>query len=196
MLAAVILAAGESRRMGFPKALLDCGGRTFLEQLLSVTCHPRVGWQRVVLGAHAAEIQQRLKLPADLIVLNPAWGRGQLSSIRAALKALEPLPTEGILVAPVDHPLVRAATVARLIEAFDAHPDAIIVPRYGGRRGHPVAFSRVFYTALYEAPDDTGARAVLWNHPQSVIEEDIDDPGVVADIDDPEAYARWLKRMP
>jgi len=196
MLAAIILAAGESRRMGHPKALLDCGGRSFLERLLAVTNHPRIGLQRVVLGAHAALIQQRLGLPLDLILINPEWSRGQLSSLRVALTALQSLPTEGALVAPVDHPLVQPATVARLVEAFDAHPDAIVVPRYGRRRGHPVIFSRRFYTALCEAPEDRGARAVVWSHPDSVIETDVDDAGVLADIDDPETYTRWVKVFP
>src|ERR1700726_3801933 len=88
MLAAVILSGGSSSRMGSPKALLAYQGRPFLEHLLEVTVHPKIGVRRVVLGAHAEPIAKNISLAADEIVINENWESGQLSSIQAAIRSL------------------------------------------------------------------------------------------------------------
>src|SRR5271155_1378639 len=116
MLAVVILAAGESRRMGQPKALLQHRGRNFVDHLIHVTRHPRVGLTRVVLGARAEEIRAKLNVDAAQIVVNADWPRGQLSSLQAAIRSFPAGTTEGLILCPVDSPLVSAALVAQLIE--------------------------------------------------------------------------------
>ena len=118
MLAAVILAAGESSRMGSPKALLTFQGRPFLEHLIQVTQHPRVGPRRIVLGANAEGISSQLKLDPAMVVVNPDWKLGQLSSIHAALRSLPAGATDGVMLYLVDHPLVTAHLVGELIENF------------------------------------------------------------------------------
>src|SRR5271163_1243612 len=115
MLAVAILAAGESRRMGAPKALLPYRGKTFVEHLIEITRHPRIGITRVVLGAGAADIQQKLSVDPSFIVLNEDWAQGQLSSIQAAIRSLAAETTEGLILCPVDHPLISAELVAQLI---------------------------------------------------------------------------------
>jgi len=97
-LAAIILAAGESRRMGRPKALLACQGTTFLGHLLRVTAHPAISMRRVVLGAAAEEIQRAAGLAPEAVVINPDWQRGQLSSLQAGLRSLPEGGTDGVLV--------------------------------------------------------------------------------------------------
>jgi molybdenum cofactor cytidylyltransferase len=92
MIAAVILSGGSSSRMGSPKALLAYHGRPFLEHLLEVTVHPRIGVRRVVLGAHAEPIAKSIALTADEIVINEDWEKGQLSSIQAAIRSLSTTP--------------------------------------------------------------------------------------------------------
>src|ERR1700689_5842820 len=140
MLAAAIVAAGESKRMGQPKALVPFQGSTFVAHLLAATRHPRVGLTRVVLGAGAEGIRANLNLDASCIVVNADWPRGQLSSIHAAIRSLPAGATEGILICPVDHPLISAHLVGRLIAAFDRGGKLIVLPRYNGRRGAPGVF--------------------------------------------------------
>src|SRR5579872_3280459 len=118
MLAAVILSAGASRRMGSPKALIPYRGKTFLEHLVEVTRHPRVGVTRIVLGAGADAIRNKLGLDSQWIVVNDDWEKGQLSSIQAAVRSLPAGQTEGMILCPVDHPLVSAKLVGTLIEQF------------------------------------------------------------------------------
>jgi molybdenum cofactor cytidylyltransferase len=186
LLAAVILSAGASSRMGRPKALLPYREGTFLEHLLEVTRHPRIGLQRVVLGAGAEVIRSLAKLDPSLVVLNPDWEKGQLSSIWAGIRSLAGTETDGMVLCPVDHPLVSARLVADLVEKFYAENRAIIVPTYDSRRGHPAIFSSALYEELLAAPADQGARAVVWAHTADILEVPTDEEGVVLNINDPQ----------
>jgi len=186
LLAAVILSAGASSRMGRPKALLPYREGTFLERLIQVTRHPRVGVTRVVLGAGAEVIRTLAKIDPSIVVLNEDWQQGQLSSLQAALRSLEGLSTDGILLCPVDHPLVSAPLVSDLIGHFYADGKSIVLPTYEGRRGHPVVFSNALYGELLAAPVDKGARAVVWAHAADVLEVPTDEEGVVLNLNDPD----------
>lgn len=192
MLAAVILAAGESRRMGTPKALLRHQGRTFLERLLDAARHPRVGALRVVLGAQAETICQTLALDPATVVVNAAWKKGQLSSIHAALETLPASEFDGAAVFLVDHPFISPELVGKLIEKFYSSGKAIVLPKCQGRRGHPVIFSSRLFAELLAAPPDVGARAVVWAHAADVLEVPTDEEGVILNLNDPEALRRAL----
>ena len=159
---------------------------TFLEHLMQATRHPRVGITRVVLGAGADDIRTIAKLDPWVAVLNPDWEQGQLSSICAGLRSLAGIETEGIVLCPVDHPLVSATLVTSLIDQFCSEGKAIVLPTYKGRRGHPVIFSRPLYGELLAAPPDMGARAVVWAHSADVLEVPTDEEGVVLNINDPD----------
>jgi molybdenum cofactor cytidylyltransferase len=202
--------------MGTPKALVTLRGKSFLAHLLEAAQHPKIGLLRVVLGSGDEEIRRALNLPDEIVVLNPDWQRGQLSSIQAALRALaaDPIGAEalaegalkevaldadpigsraldGILLCPVDHPLVSRALVAALIATFysDAKPP-IVVPTFRARRGHPVIFARSLFPELLVAPPDEGARAVVWAHAAEVAEVPTDEEGVVLNLNDPAALLR------
>jgi molybdenum cofactor cytidylyltransferase len=193
MLAAVILSGGASRRMGAPKALLPYQGGTFLEHLLKVTDHPRIGWRRVVLGADAAAIAERVKLPADEVVINKNWEDGQLSSIQAGVRSL-PAGTDGLLLCLIDHPLISRELVGALVERFYESGKPIVLPVYKGRRGHPVIFASRLYEELLNAPLETGARAVVWAHREDVSEMETDEEGCVLNLNDPDALAKARER--
>jgi molybdenum cofactor cytidylyltransferase len=190
MLAAAILAAGESRRMGQPKALLPYRGATFLEHLLEITRHPRIGVQRVVLGAGEKAIRARLRLPDEQVIVNKDWERGQLSSIQATIRSLPPAMTEALIICPVDHPLVSSHLIDSLIRAFDKSGKAIALPVYQGRRGHPVIFGAKLYDELLAASDSVGARQVVRAHPQDIVEVPTEEEGVVLNLNDPETMRR------
>lgn len=195
MLAAVILSGGASRRMGSPKALVIYQGTPFLEHLLSVTRHAAIGVRRVVLGPDADDISAKIELSPDEIVINQEWEKGQLSSIQAAVRSLPP-GTTGMLLCPVDHPLVSNALVSHLVETFLESKAPVVVPTYEGRRGHPVIFSASVYDELLNAPEDTGARAVVWAHKNDVQEVATMEEGCVLNLNDPAALLKLKGQRP
>jgi molybdenum cofactor cytidylyltransferase len=196
MLAAVILSGGASQRMGSPKALLPYQGRPFLEHLLQVTTHAKIGVRRVVLGAHAERIADAVRLAADEVVINERWEQGQLSSIQAGIRGL-PAATDGIILCLIDHPLISANLVHDLIERFyfaQAARPLIVLPVYQGKRGHPVIFSAAVYGELLAAPMEQGARSVVWAHAGEVAEVITLEQGCVLNLNDPEMLQRVLGR--
>jgi len=189
MLAAVILSGGASRRMGSPKALVSYQGASFLEHLLSVTRHPAIGVRRVVLGPDADAISRQVTLAPEEMVINRDWELGQLSSIHAALRSL-PEGTQGMLLCPVDHPLVSAALVDALVRTFLETRAPVVLPMFEGRRGHPVIFAAAVYEELLRAPMDTGARAVVWAHNSDLQEVSTTEEGCVVNLNDPDALLK------
>ena len=185
-LAAIILCAGESRRMGRPKALLACHGTTFLGHLLRVTAHPAIGVRRVVLGAAADEIQRAAALAPEVVVVNQDWQRGQLSSLQVGMRSLPKDGTDGLLMCPVDHPLISPQLVDKLIKTFRAQGKLIVMPTWQGHRGHPVIFAASLYQELLNAPAEVGARAVVWAHQADIFELPTTEQGVIQNLDDPE----------
>ena len=185
--AGLILAAGESRRMGRPKALLRYREETFLDTLTGLfadVCSPVI----VVLGAAADDIQAGARRPA-IFVHNQHYMRGQTSSMQCGLRAVPP-QAAGVLFSLVDHPAVTAATVGRLLDG--ASSARVRVPRYQGRKGHPIWFSRDLIAEFLSLPEDGAARDVVRAHAAETEFVDVDDAGVVADIDNPEEYSRLM----
>lgn len=196
MIAAIVLAAGSSSRFGRPKPLLPAGDRTFLDTILGTLREAGVETVRVVLGARAGEILAATRLADAEVVINPEPERGMIASLRCGIRAL-PRGTGGFALWPVDHPLVRPGTVVALAARFEARGGTrIVVPIHDGSRGHPVLFPRATIPELLDAPDAEGARAVVRREPGRVDEVVCDDPGVVADIDTPEAYEQAFGRSP
>ncbi len=190
MIAGIILAAGESSRMGTDKALLTYRRRTFLEAILS-TCR-EAGLDRlvVVLGHHTREIQHAVNLEGAQVVVNQNYRRGQTSSLQAGLKALETAEPEAIVLCLVDHPAVSAETIRKLVAAFQPPRSPLAIPTFQGQHGHPVLIGRPLFGELKKLSPDEGANAVIrkYRHLTKYIE--VDDPGILLDIDDPETYRR------
>jgi molybdenum cofactor cytidylyltransferase len=185
----ILLAAGESRRMGYPKPLLRIGERTFLAHLceLMLSAAPRL---IVVLGAHAERVRSAIAPDQRITVVeNADYARGQLSSLKAGLKHVSP-DAHGVLVHLADHPVVRPSTFWALLAEHHRAGKPIVITRYQGRRGHPVIFERSVFSELERAPESEGARAVVNADPSRVAYLDVDDPGVVLDLDTPDDLAR------
>jgi molybdenum cofactor cytidylyltransferase len=194
MIVAVVLAAGESSRMGRPKALLPIDGQTFIERIVAALKETRVGKVMVILGHNAEEMRRRIEhLPVEILV-NPDYKLGQLSSLQVAIRHFEKeADCDGMLVHLVDHPYIDAKLVNIMIERFHAGGKLIVVPRHGNQRGHPVIFSRRLFAELLAAPVDQGAKAVVNAHRDDTLEIDTQDSGVTVDIDTPELYRQHVK---
>ena len=197
MIVAVVLAAGESTRMGQPKALLPIHGVRFIEKIVSSLKSTQIEKIVIVLGHNAEEMRQKIADLPVTIVVNHDYKKGQLSSLVAAIREIDrwqsSAEVDGILVHLVDHPYISAPLVDSMIERFYQSKKLIAVPRYQGRRGHPVIFSRSLFTELLNAPVDQGAKTVVHAHQNDTLEVDTEDEGVTIDIDTPEEYRQFVK---
>ena len=194
MIVAVVLSAGESSRMGRPKALLPVDGETFIEKIVGALARTRVGKIIVVLGHDAETLKRRLEHLAVAFLVNADYKSGQLSSLQTAVRRLQSdRECDGMLVHLVDHPYISSKLVDMMIERFYASNKLIVVPRCQGKRGHPVIFSRALFAELLNAPLDQGAKAVVNAHRDETLEIETDDPGIAVDIDTPELYRQHVK---
>ena len=193
-IAAVVLSAGESSRMGRPKALLPIEGETFIGRIVGSLKRTQVGKILVVLGHNAGPLAAAIRaLPVEILI-NPNYQLGQLSSLQVAVLTLLPDPDcDGMLVHLVDHPYIDASLVDRMIRQFYESKKNIVVPRCRGKRGHPVLFSRRLFSELLDAPMDQGAKAVVNAHGDATLEIETDDEGIAVDIDTPELYRQHVK---
>jgi molybdenum cofactor cytidylyltransferase len=149
----------------------------------------------VVLGHHAAEIEQQVHLPAAAQFLrNPDYHLGQLSSLRVALRHLQAHPVAGALVCLVDHPAVTKTVVRELLGRFRQSDHAILIPVWRGRRGHPVLFARRLFEELLRAPLEQGARFVVHQHASEVELVQVEEEGITWDVDRPEDYTALERR--
>lgn len=194
MLAGIILAAGASSRMGRPKALLPCvDGRSFLASLAATLTAAGVDPIVVVVAApHAAAVAPAAEALGLEVVVNPVPERGQLSSLVLGLDALDDRGVEGVMVTPVDQPLVSPDTVRRLAGAWRASSPLVVRPEHDGRHGHPVVFDARLFPELRGADPGAGARATIARHEADVLDVPVSDPGAFEDIDTPGDYRRLV----
>ena len=185
----IILAAGESRRMGYPKPLLKIGGRTFIEQIAEtmLAVVPRLV---IVLGAYHERVRAAIPHDARIVIVeNPNYSRGQLSSLKVGLGALQP-NAAGALVHLGDHPMVKVETFRAIVDSYNQSSKPIVIARNDGHRGHPVIFDRAVFAELESAPEGEGARHVVNADPSRVAYVDLNDPGINLDLDTPSDLAR------
>lgn len=191
MIAALILAAGASSRMGESKQLLDWGGRPLLGYILEQARSWPVDQVVVVLGSEAETILERVDLGQAVVVLNPEWEEGQASSLRAGLAALEREGSmEAAFIVLGDQPEVDPAVLPALVEAYRSSGRWAVVPKYRYTRGNPVLVARALWPRLMSLKGDEGARRLFEAHPEWVEEvrfdqlppRDVDTPLDVADL--------------
>jgi molybdenum cofactor cytidylyltransferase len=186
--------------MGQPKALLRCGDRTdtFVSSILQTLRDGGAAGAFVVGRADDAELRTEIEPfgPFATFVVNPAPERGQLSSLTAGLNAADRPGTTGVIVTPVDAPTIRAATITMLIATFHATRAPIVRAVHGSAHGHPVIFARSVFDALRRADPARGAKAVLLANADRIVNVEVDDPAVLADVDAPEDYERIFGRRP
>jgi molybdenum cofactor cytidylyltransferase len=198
VLATIVLAAGESSRMGSPKALLtDPGGDPFIARVARTFREAGIGHLIIVTGRHHDAVARAVPQLEEgvRIVRNDAPERGQLSSLWAGLDAVQPLDPDAVLVTLVDVPFVTAATVRAVVDAWRRTGAPIVRPAIGDRHGHPVLFDRAVLPELRRAPLEEGAKAVVHAHAGELVNVAVEDEGAVTDIDTPGDYESAVKRL-
>ncbi|WP_322487452.1 nucleotidyltransferase family protein [Chloroflexus sp.] len=187
-IAGLLLAAGQSTRMGQPKQLLDWQGRPLVAHIAAEALASQLAGLTVVVGAAEAQVRAALRdLPVQ-IVSNPAYAEGLGTSLGAGLRAL-PADTAAAMVLLVDQPLVTARLINELIDAYRAVPAALaLVPVYRVQRGNPVIVAAALFAELQTLRGDTGARAVFSRYAEQIVWHETNDPAVVTDADTPEAW--------
>ena len=189
IVAGIILAAGEARRFGSPKPLLDWHGEPFIHHIARTALASGLSPVIAVSGAYPTEVQAALKDLTVPVVHNSQWQVGQSTSVQAGLRAL-PSKAGAVIFLLADQPQVSVGLLQALVKKYIETSAAIVVPWVGMRRGNPVLFSRVTFPDFMTLKGDIGGRALFTRH--EVIDLPWDDPGLLLDVDTPEDYQRLL----
>ena len=195
MISAILLAAGESRRMGRPKQLLAWQGKTLLLHILETLLGSDADEVILVLGHEADRIRESLPPLPITITINPDYRQGMASSLRRGLLAMDP-GSEAFLLCLADQPGIGPEIMNTIIRAFrQADPRrGIVRPVFRGRRGHPVLIGAQYLKeALRLLEGDVGARQILLNHPEDILDVEMQGDAVLKDIDTPEEYRAYTK---
>lgn len=192
---AIVLAAGESSRMGSPKPLLKINDETFVDRIVATLKAAGIKEIVLVLGHNADLIKAGAKLQGVEIVINQDYRKGQFSSLLAGLRLLAQKPLDGALVWLVDHPAIPSSVIRLMMAEFYLSKKAIIIPKFGGRRGHPVIFGQELFSEILSLPPEESARAVLRNNADKILEVECDEEAILWDIDSPSDYESLLARL-
>ena len=180
-MAAVILAAGQGKRFGGPKALARLRGETFLGIIIRDL--RTIADDIVVVGGSEYEkIESECARLGVRAVLNPDWPMGQFTSLKVGLSAFSN-ECPGYFIILVDHPLVQPETYRMLKSNYLQNPNRIIVPIWGGKRGHPLIIPDFLKRQIIVSSGDTNLREILKNNNHQTLEVPVEDPGILKDID-------------
>ena len=191
MISAILLAAGESNRMGQPKQLMPFGQSTIVERTIDNLLNSAVSETIVVLGYRDEEIRKTISGKPVKIAINPGYQQGMSTSIIAGLKQIDKR-AQAVLIALGDQPFVGSQTINNLLEAFIANKRGIIIPIYQGRRGNPIIFAIRYKGELLNLKGDVGGREIIKRHPDDVLEVAVNCEGVLLDMDTAENYTSMI----
>ena len=194
MIGAVVLAAGESKRMGTQKLLLPYAGSTIIEHITDQVIESGAGTCVIVTGHEPDRVMHRLRGRTVVFAHNASYREGMLTSVRAGLTAADGSWQAAVIVLG-DQPSITAATINRLLEEHAKNPNSVLVPVFEARRGHPILAPVRFHAEIMNRFDDTGLRGLLRAHPEAVTEVSVDTPAILEDMDYPEDYQRALRAL-
>ena len=193
MIGGMILSAGESSRMGEPKALLKIGNTLFINHLIEILSNSGITNIVTILGHNPEIIAKHIDKNKCSIRINSHYKKGQLSSIITGVDYFEKKNVEGVIICLVDHPLINADIITALVDNFTASGKKIIVPVFKKKRGHPVIFSRVLFQQIRNASPEIGLRQVLWQNEEEICEVEMENENILVGINTPEEYRQYIK---
>jgi molybdenum cofactor cytidylyltransferase len=194
MIWAIILAAGESKRMGELKLLLPFGEKSIIERVLDSVISSEVDKSLVVLGSEGQKIKKKIKRYPVEITSNPYFQRGMLSSVQWGLQTL-PKDAEAALFVLGDQPGISKDIINPLIEAFRIQKKGIVVPVYKHSRGHPVLVDMKYREEIRDLDPEIGLRELIYGHAEDILEVRVKSSrAILGDIDDKEDYMRELSK--
>lgn len=186
MITCILLSAGMSERFGTPKALALLDKTTVIEHLQNTLLQSSCDRIIVVLGAHAHQIQASIFLhPKISVVYNKHYYFGQTSSLQAGLNAAHD-SSRGIMLLPVDCPLVKPSTIDTMILHFNQSNPDILIPSYQGKKGHPPIFNQRLKSTILAIPNHLGLNSLFGEYPPQTLE--INDPGIIKSFNTPEEF--------
>ena len=188
MIAAIVLAAGASSRMGRPKLTIPQDGVPMLGRVLETLRRSAVGRVIVVLGANAADVRKQVRFEGEVVVVNQRYADGMSGSLRLGLEKVGDVDAAIFVLG--DQPFVLATTIDRLVSEHESSGARIVVPTYQGTRGNPVLFDRSIFPLIARISGDVGARSVVQSRAADVLEVEVADRGVLVDIDTPSDLRR------
>jgi molybdenum cofactor cytidylyltransferase len=186
---AIVLAAGESRRMGRPKLLLPYGDGTILETVVRNVTLSQADGVVVVLGGYRREVGEKLRSFAVKRVINPAYREGMLSSVRRGLSSL-PSSARATIFVLADQPDISTSVIDSVIEAYRRTKKGIVLPVFRKRRGHPLLIDLKYRREVEALSPDIGLRGLLREHGDDILEVRVSSPAILRDIDGPADYAK------
>jgi molybdenum cofactor cytidylyltransferase len=188
---AIILAAGESRRMGSPKMLLPYHGMTVIEQVIEHVLSAGIRKPVIVLGADHEEILDKIKGHPVSHCYNENYRNGMLSSVQCGLASLED-QSRAVLIIPGDQPMIDAGQIKKVMKAWHESGKGIVMPVHNGKRGHPLIVDMKYRQVIMSLPESKGLRMLAERYPDDVMESETDDPSVLRDIDTQQDYMNEL----
>lgn len=190
-IAAIVLAAGQSRRMGSENKLLaELNGKPMVRHIAEAVAASKAASMTVVLGHEADTVRAALADLKPSYAYNPDYAEGLSTSMKTGLAAVGE-EVDGVVICLGDMPMVSTAIIDKMIAAFDpVEGRAIVVPTRRGKRGNPVLFAKRFFEEMARVSGDVGARHLIGNHEDLAVEIEVDDESVLTDIDTPEALAK------
>jgi molybdenum cofactor cytidylyltransferase len=184
---AIVLAAGESKRMGEPKMLLDFGGKTMIERVLDNVKAPEIDRIIIVLGANREKIADKLNDSSLIYSYNEKFTEGMLSSVICGVRSV-PEETEAIIVFQGDQPFINKSVISILVKAYSITGKGIVIPLFNGKRGHPLLIGKKYFHEIEQLDASEGLRALSRKHDDDVFTVDTNEPGILRDFDTKDDY--------
>jgi len=194
MISAIILAAGESKRMGETKLLLAYGEETIIDTVIGNVVRSKVDKTLVVLGSDWHKIAEKIRKSQVSVTINPHYQRGMFSSVLHGLQLL-PESVQAVIIVLADQPRVPTSVINSLIRAFKKYRKGIVLPVYKNKRGHPVLIDLKYRQEIKKISPEKGLRELIYSHPDDIREVKVSTPSILKDIDDREDYFQEIEKV-